>query len=360
MPLDGVRGNRQTIARLSDELLARPSHGYLLAGPSGIGKGVIARGFAHAMLCERSPGPNFCCTPENCPVRLAATAARTTSTRRSAVTTQRCDCCSACAQVASVVHPDFTLAVRAEGRSEVLIDQVRDLIARLGTRPSRGSRRVAIIDDAETLGIPAQNALLKTLEEPPGATIIFLVAANERALLDTVRSRLRLVRFAPLDTVDIEAIVSARAGVDSERAAALARLARGSLGRALRLANETEPPIEKILDKLAQARRLDYPEIQAVAQEFFANREQAAENFELICRLLEEILCVKLLRTGPTATAPEIAQAMGKIAEEFELGALLSGLEAAVQAGTAINEMANPRLQGERWWMTMGDALRSQ
>ena len=113
---------------------------------------------------------------------------------------------------------------RAEGRSDVLIEQVRELIARLGARPSRGARRVAIIDDAETLNLPAQNALLKTLEEPPGYAIIFLVAESERALLDTVRSRLRPVRFAPLDVADDRRqSLSARAGLDAERAGALAR-----------------------------------------------------------------------------------------------------------------------------------------
>ena len=137
-----------------------------------------------------------------------------------------------------------------------------------------------------------------------------MVAESERALLDTVRSRLRLVRFAPLDVGEIEAIVSARAGVDAERAAALARLARGSAGRALKLASGDEPPIRELLDALGGARRLDFARAQALAQEFFASREQAAENFELIARLLEEMLCLKLLRTPPAAAAPEVAETM--------------------------------------------------
>jgi DNA polymerase III subunit delta' len=360
MPLDGVRGNREAVKLLSEEIFARPSHAYLLAGPRGIGKGLIARGFAHALLCERSRGLNFCCTPDNCPIRAAGAATRAGAGRRGAAETPRCECCAACVQVASGVHPDFTLLARAEGRSEVLIEQVRELIARFGTRPSRGARRVAIIDDAETLGVPAQNAMLKTLEEPPGNAIIFVVTESERALLDTVRSRMRLVRFAPLDISDIEAIVVARAGLDAGRAPALARLARGSAGRALRLAAEAEPPIQEILSRLSQVRSLEFVQIQALAQEFFSNREQAAENLELICRLLEEILFLKLQRTPPTAMAPEVAQTMSRIAEEFALEALLSSLEAAVQASLAIDEMANPRLQAEQWWMTVGNALRSQ
>src|SRR6202166_4321980 len=76
MPLDDVRGNRETVERLNAELLSRPSHAYLLAGPRGVGKALVARGFAHALLCERTPGPAFCCRVENCPVRTAGKAAR--------------------------------------------------------------------------------------------------------------------------------------------------------------------------------------------------------------------------------------------------------------------------------------------
>src|SRR5580704_3014155 len=364
MPLDGVRGNRETIERLNAELLSRPSHAYLLAGPRGVGKAMVARGFAHALLCERAPGPGFCCRVENCPVREAGKSAHRGRAAAGASAAARCECCASCVQVAGGMHPDFTGFARAEGRSEVLIEQVRQLIARLGTRPSRGARRVAIIDDAETLGIPAQNALLKTLEEPPGHTIIFMVAESERALLDTVRSRLRLVRFAPLEVGDLEAIVIARAapdiGMDAARAAALARLARGSAGRALKLAGGVEPPIRELLNALGGAQSLDFAQAQALAQEFFANREQAAENFELIARVLEEILCLKLLRTPPAAAAPEVAATMTKMAEGFALDALLVSLKGAVEAAGAIDEMANPRMQAEQWWMTVGDALGSQ
>jgi DNA polymerase-3 subunit delta' len=365
MPLDGVRGNRETIERLNAELFARPSHAYLLAGPRGVGKALVARGFAHALLCERAPGPGFCCRVENCPVRAAGNPERRgRGAERDRGAAARCDCCASCVQVASGVHPDFNAVARPEGRSEVLIEQVRELIGRLGTRPSRGARRAAIIDDAETLGIPAQNALLKTLEEPPGHTIIFMVAESERALLDTVRSRLRLVRFAPLEVGDIEAIVVAHAGadvgLDAERAAALARLARGSAGRALRLAGGAEPPIRELLNALGGARRLDFVQAQALAQEFFASREQAAENFELIARVLEEILCLKLLRTPPAAAAPGVAETMTRMAESFALDALLVSLKGAVEAAAAIDEMANPRLQAEQWWMTVGGVVGSQ
>src|SRR5712672_1429351 len=179
MPLTSLRGHREIADRLLTELRNRPSHAYLFSGPRGVGKALVATSLVHAL---------------------------------------RCDCCSACVQIATGVHPDFTYVSRPVGRTDVLIEQVRELIVRLGTRPARGTIRIAIIDDAETLNIPAQNALLKTLEEPPGHAIIIMVTSSERALLDTVRSRTRTVRFPALQVADLEAIVAARGVDDKARA----------------------------------------------------------------------------------------------------------------------------------------------
>ena len=74
--------------------------------------------------------------------------------------------------------------------------------------------RAAIIDDAETLNLPAQNALLKTLEEPPGYAVIFLIAENANALLDTVRSRLRPVPFPTLSAAELTGLLVRKAGLE--------------------------------------------------------------------------------------------------------------------------------------------------
>ena len=91
-----------------------------------------------------------------------------------------------------------------DGASNRRIDDIRLLRSNVGVKPMRAKYKVYIIDEVHMLTNEAFNALLKTLEEPPGHTIIFMVAESERALLDTVRSRLRLVRFAPLEVGDIE------------------------------------------------------------------------------------------------------------------------------------------------------------
>src|SRR5579862_2850398 len=249
MPITSVLGHREIATRLLAELRSRPSHAYLFSGPRGVGKAIVATSLVHAIMCERSPGENFCCTTSHCPVRIAPQTERTRA-RAGDTDAPRCDCCSACVQIATGVHPDFTYVSRPVGRSEVLIDQVRDLIARLGVRPSRSPVRMAIIDDAEVLGEPAQNALLKTLEEPPGHAIIIMVSASERALLDTVRSRMRVVRFPALQPADIEAILAAHGVTDKARARQRHECDRS--GRRGRAADEraTRRPKPRKVDRL--------------------------------------------------------------------------------------------------------------
>ncbi len=350
---DGIRGHREIFLGLEAELKARPSHAYLFSGPAGVGKALVAEGLAHGLLCERSPGPDFCCTPSRCPIRAQ-------NAGEEAGKASRCDCCAACVQVASGVHPDFSYVARAKNRTDVLIEQVRELIAELWIRPARGSRRVAIIDDAETLNIPAQNALLKTLEEPPGHAIIFLVTQSERALLDTVRSRLRPVRFGPLAAADLEAILAERANLDPARARAIARLARGSAARALSLVDGDEPPVKELVEALKGLQKLDYSAASSLARDFFSSREQAAENFELIARLLEEILCFKLLRAGFTSPSPEVGAVMGELGERLSVEVIATIAGAAVKAAAAVEAMANPRLQAEDWWMSAARAAGSE
>ena len=85
----------------------------------------------------------------------------------------------------------------------IKIDEIRDVLRQVGFRPFEARRRVVIVDDAEALGREAQNALLKTLEEPPPGSMIILVTAQPGLLLDTVRSRCPTVRFGPLDVADL-------------------------------------------------------------------------------------------------------------------------------------------------------------
>lgn len=356
MGFEAICGHGLLAERLWNDIRLKPARGYLFVGPQGVGKATVAGALAQALLCERAPGHGFCCTLAPC---AAAEQAKASSapvpSRQGGI---RCQCCAGCVQAALRVHPDLVWVEKSADRTEILIEQVRDFIARLHTKALRRAAKVAVINDADTLGPAAQNALLKTLEEPPGGALIVLVAQDAGLLLDTVRSRLRPVRFPSLDTEQVAAALARRAGLDRAEAGALARLARGSLGRAMRMAEGRMPPVGALLEALSEAPRLDYAKARALAQQHFADREQAAEHFELIARLLKEIVSSKLAGSALPALDEESSALLALTAKQLDTPALLACAEAALRAADAVDRMANPRLQAEQWWMAVGQAAQ--
>lgn len=182
----------------------RLAHAMIFAGPDGIGKCLAARAFAASLFCEAP-------TPEPCGE------------------------CPACRQVAAGTHPDLLLVAVPDGKRDIGVDQVRTLKRSVHIRAVSGRGKVAIVNEAERLTPAAQNALLKTLEEPPAGVFLVLVTASPDALLSTVRSRCQRIPFPPLSAAAVAAILRERHGVDAADADALAAAAEGSAGRALRL-----------------------------------------------------------------------------------------------------------------------------
>lgn len=179
---------------------SRIVHAYLLTGPAGTGKSTLADICARALLCRSN-------------------AARP------------CGLCSSCRQFESGNHPDV---IRVEPDKSITVEMVREIIAHLGVKPYEGERHVVIIRQADKMTPQAQNALLKTLETPPGNDVFFLVSSNMTALLPTIISRCRIVRTHYLEEQEAVGALEAH-GVTGERACLLARLAQGSVGRALEL-----------------------------------------------------------------------------------------------------------------------------
>ena len=179
--------------------LVAPAHAYLLAGPPGSGKRAAARAFVAELLADGAPEPD--------------------DARRRALADPS-------------PHPD--LVWLAPQGTQHLVDEVRErVIVAAVYRPLEGTRRAFVIEAAEAMADESQNALLKTLEEPPPFAHLVLVTSEPAALLETVRSRCRLVRFAPLTEEAVELRLSelGLGGSDQERRAA-ARLAGGDTDRA--------------------------------------------------------------------------------------------------------------------------------
>ena len=212
MPFRDVIGHRRIVGLLGRSIAHQslpPS--LIFAGPSGIGKRLTAISVAQAFNC------------------LGQSAV---GSRQSAVDeADACGRCAACSRIVRGVHPDVLVVEPGESGS-IKIDHVRDVIDRAMYRPFEGRRRVVIVDQADALVTPAQNALLKTLEEPPPSSVFILVTSRPDVLLPTVRSRCPQLRFRPLAAGEIADALVAR-GHGRTEARAIAATADGSLGHAL-------------------------------------------------------------------------------------------------------------------------------
>jgi DNA polymerase-3 subunit delta' len=244
--LADVVGHDAAVARLRRAAAeGRPASAYLLLGPAGIGKRTLADAFAARLLCERPAGDDACGT------------------------------CRHCTRLAAGTHPDLHVVVREEDRRDIRIEQARELTRWLSMRPLMAERKVAIIDGAECLNEHGQNALLKTLEEPPGQAVLLLTAAAPGLVLPTVRSRCQLVHLRALAAGDVTTVL-VRRGVEPATADMLAAQAEGSPGRALVLADDQQArPRTALLDALPELGSLAAAELSALAQGLRGGAEAA-------------------------------------------------------------------------------------
>jgi len=328
MRWEDISGQERAVRLLRGALEGgRVHHAYLLAGPEGVGKELLARTFAQAANCEADD-------PRARP----------------------CGSCPSCRGIERGNFPDVSflmpqtellargLVSRAdlEGvpSKEIRVDDVRALARRLSFAALRARRKIAIVTPADAMNERAQNTLLKTLEEPPAGTTFLLVSTNPDALLPTIRSRCARVQLGPVPE-DALAARLLREGVAEGEARERAGRAQGSFSRALAAQGEWRELLEQVEDALEAA---DEREALDLA-ETHGDRDAALEVAEAVQGWTRDLL---VSRSGGSPQVRELAARAREIAERVPPHRLLGQAALCADVIEALHQNGNGRLQLER------------
>jgi DNA polymerase-3 subunit delta' len=278
----------------------------LFTGEEGIGKKLFALELAKTLNCRNRAG------------------------------LEACDECSSCKRIANSTFPPFSDA--ADNRERMIwsehgdvamirpylqiirVKPIRELEREANFRPFEGAARAFIID-AEYLNDSSSNALLKVLEEPPPTSHLILTTTNPTALLATIRSRCQVIRFAPISAEQIERFLIEARGMSAADAELLARVSRGSLGRACATDVEDYRAKRNAMFEVLKALTVTGNRVQLMrsAEELASARDRAdyEENLSILQALIRDAWGLALGRPAETIANPDILKELTKIAAEL-------------------------------------------
>lgn len=221
------------------------SHAYMFEGPNGIGKNTMARELA-AILLEMENLFN---------------------------------------------SPDY-IEIKPDGNS-IKIAQIRKLQSDILVKPYK-SYKIYVIDEAQKMTVEAQNALLKTLEEPPKYAIIILITDNKESLLDTIKSRCEIIKFTPIPMQEVASYLTMN-GIDSKRASLLANFSRGSMKKAIELSESEEfhlmrEEVQKYVETFLNGNLIEIIDIQSSIEKY---KDQITNILDLLINYFRDIMMVK-------------------------------------------------------------------
>ncbi|MBI3323486.1 MAG: DNA polymerase III subunit [Candidatus Omnitrophica bacterium] len=293
----------------------RLAHTYLFTGPEGIGKRTLALELAKALNCEAGGSSDCECNP--------------------------------CRKIAEGIYPDVIAVAPLEEKSEISIDQVRDLERKLSLTPHSGQWKVGIVDQADSFTEEGMHGCLKLLEEPPPRSVIILISSAAYRLYATVISRSHVVRCAPQGVERVAAALREKAGLSADQARRLAVSAGGRMGLALQLQEGSLLAARNAaLDQLLSALRRGEIEVPLGK----VSREEVRENLEWCASWWRDLLVLSLggdpawvihqdrLDVIASAAAGSAKQPLGEL-----IDSLLDRVERAYAVHDAVGRNANLR-----------------
>ena len=242
----------------------KPFHAYLFQGEEGVGKEALARTFAAGLQCQ------------------------------SESTDKPCKECVSCRQIESGIQTDVIWVTRE--KASLGVDEIREQLCNtMDIKPFSSPYKIYLVPEAEKMTEAAQNALLKTIEEPPEYGIVILMTSNISALLPTIQSRCLTMEFRPLSTAVVESYVKEHCQVPDYQARASAAFAQGNLGKAMRYA-KSEDFIERkdhIISLLRHVEQMDLSEMLAVIKDLGTRKDEVRDYIDLMVLWYRDVLLFK-------------------------------------------------------------------
>ena len=242
----------------------KPFHAYLFQGEEGVGKEALARTFAAGLQCQSESAD------------------------------KPCKECVSCRQMESGKQPDVIWGTRE--KASLGVDEIREQLCNtMDIKPFSSPYKIYLVPEAEKMTEAAQNALLKTIEEPPEYGIVILMTSNISALLPTIQSRCLTMEFRPLSTAVVESYVKEHCQVPDYQARASAAFAQGNLGKAMRYA-KSEDFIERkdhIISLLRHVEQMDLSEMLAVIKDLGTRKDEVRDYIDLMVLWYRDVLLFK-------------------------------------------------------------------
>ena len=328
MPFREIAGHdhlKQLIARAAVRGTLPPS--LIFAGPSGVGKAMMALALAQFLNCL-APAEEDACGE-----------------------------CASCRRIVRGVHADV-LRIEPGDTGSIKIDQIREAIERAAYRPFEGRRRVVIIDHAEQMVVNAQDAILKTLEEPPNASTFILVTDTPDTLLPTIRSRCQRLRFGRLSPGDVAEVLIAHHEYAEADAHAAASLSDGSVGRALEGGSEDFVDaraaalqlLETVADDPPPARRIMGAMNMPGASRSKADRDALGQSLRALASILRDLVALTAQADERALANADLRPKLQRLLRSFDNERSLRAFAAVDRALNALDRNASPKIVAD--WLS--------
>ena len=320
-----ILGHEQIIEHLQNAIkLQKVSHAYILDGEEGAGKNMLARAFAQTLQCERGG-------------------------------TEPCGECHSCKQFLSGNHPDV-IWVTHEKPASIGVDDVRIQINDTGSiRPYSSPYKIYLVDEAEKMTVQAQNALLKTIEEPPAYAVLVLITTNPEVFLPTILSRCIQLKLRPLKDSVVSDYLTEKMGVSDGQADIYAAFARGNLGKAIHLASSEEFALlyREVLTLLKNIKDMDIPMLLDYIRKLQEDNLDLYECLDFMQLWYRDILMFKVTKDMNSLIFKDEYSAVSSCCQKSSYEGLEEILSAIEKAKVRLNANVNTDLALELMLLTM-------